>query len=106
MGTTFTTALAAAVLLLAVACAVEQLSRLPRGQQKAATADELRTSPLPALAGAATLAYAFNIDASGVLMAAASLGTGTSCFCWLYPRRGRVSPRTPQPPVAHGDHHE
>lgn len=106
MGTIFTTALAAAVLLLAVARAVEQVSRLPRGQEKSATANELRASPLPALAGAATLAYAFNIEASGVLMAAASLGTGTSCFCWLYPRRGRASPRPPQPDVAHGDHHE
>lgn len=106
MGTIFTTALAAAVLLLAVARAVEQLSRLPRDQEKAATANELRASPLAAFAGAASLAYAYHIDAGGVLMAAASLGTATSCFCWLYPRRGRASPRPPQPDVAQGDHHD
>ena len=106
MGTTFTTALAAAVLLLAVARAAEQLLRLTRARRKAVPANELRASPLAAFSGAASLAYAYHIDASGVLMAAASLGTGTSIFSWLYPRRGRASPRPPQPDVAHGEHHE
>lgn len=105
MDTIFTTALAAAVLLLAVARAAEQLWRLPRPQDKAAPANGLRASPLAACAGAASLAYAYQIDGSVVLMAAASLGTGTSVFSWIHPRRVRAAPRS-QPDAAHGERHE
>jgi hypothetical protein len=105
MGTVFTTALAAAVLLLAVARAVEQLWRLQRAQEKAIDRKGLRASPLAACAGAASLAYAYQIDGSVVLMAAASLGTGTSFFIWLYPHRIRAAPRS-QPAVNLGERHE
>ena len=105
MGTIFTTALTAAVLLLAVARAVEQLWRLPRVQEKATGRKGLRASPLAACAGVTSLAYAYQIDGSIVLMAAASLGTGTSVFSWIYPYLVRRNPRS-QPNVALGERHE